>query len=224
MPAQLPLEFDVRPALGRAEFLVSPCNETAVKWIDAWQNWPNGLVVLSGPEGSGKTHLAHVFGALAHAKLTTFAQLSDALISEATNKPIAVVVEQADETGDEAKLFHLINAVRQTGGSLMVTGRTPPSRWPLKLPDLKSRLTAAPQAIIEPPDDGLMQGVMVKLFSDRQIRVTADVVSYALARMPRSFAALQKLVELTDTQALAEKRAITVPLMRDILQQTDWDS
>ena len=221
MSTQLPLEFEVRPALERDDFLISPCNETAVRWIDAWETWPNGLLVLSGPSGSGKSHLTQVFAALADAQVIPFADLDEDIIARATQAPRCLAVEAADGNGNEEYLFHLINATRQSSGKLLITGRTPPSRWSLALPDLKTRLSAAAQAVIEAPDDALIEGVMVKLFTDRQLRVAPDVVKYAMARMPRSFQAITQLVERSDIQALAQQRAVTVPLMRQILEQSD---
>jgi len=220
-PEQLPLQFDIRPALEREDFLVAACNAAAVEAIDRWDAWRSGVLVLSGPAGSGKSHLAHVFAAKSGASIHSYGALTDELVEQLAAGPSRVVVEGADMAGEETRLFHLFNAVRQSGGRLLITGRSPPRLWPVALPDLKSRLTAAPAVAIEAPDDAMMEAVVVKMFADRQVSVPPDTVSYALKRMPRSFAAARLLVEEADRLALAEKRAVTVPLIRAVLERDD---
>jgi chromosomal replication initiation ATPase DnaA len=85
------------------------------------------------------------------------------------------------------------------------------------LPDLASRLAAMPAVAIAPPDDALLAAVLVKLFADRQLAIGADVVDYLVGRMERSFAAASAMVERLDRAALAERRAVTVPLVRKML-------
>ncbi len=197
---QLALDLGHRPALGREDFLVAPCNEDAVAWVDRWPDWPGPALVIHGPAGCGKTHLAWVWRRR----------------SGATE---AAVVEDADRPVDDVALFHLYNRHAEEGGHLLLTARTPPARWPGRLPDLVSRLAAAPTVAIGPPDDTLIAQVVVKLFADRQLEVGAEVVSYLVTHMERSFAAARHLVAAADAAALAAKRPITVPLVRDVLAE-----
>ena len=106
----------------------------------------------------------------------------------------------------EETLFHLYNALAGTG-AMLLTARQPAARWPIALADLRSRLRAAPAAAIDRPDDALLAAVMVKLFADRQLRVGAEVITFLVARMERSFAAAAALVEALDRAALADRRA-----------------
>ncbi len=197
-PAQLALDLGHRPALGREDFLVAPCNEDAVAWIDRWPDWPGPALVIHGPAGCGKTHLAQVWRARAGAGEDS-------------------VIEDADRPGDDVALFHLFNRRAEDGGHLLLTARTPPARWRDRLPDLVSRLAAVPTVEIGPPDDILVTQVLVKLFADRQIEVGPEVVSYLVTHMERSFDAARELVAAADTAALAGKRAVTVPLVREVL-------
>jgi chromosomal replication initiation ATPase DnaA len=197
-PAQLALDLGHRPALGREDFLIAPCNEGAVAWIDRWPDWPGPALVIHGPAGCGKTHLAQVWRARAGTREDS-------------------VIEDADRPGDDVALFHLFNRRAEDGGHLLLTARTPPARWPDRLPDLVSRLAAVPTVEIGPPDDILVTQVLVKLFADRQIEVGAEVVSYLVTHMERSFDAARQLVAAADTAALAAKRAVTVPLVRQVL-------
>jgi chromosomal replication initiation ATPase DnaA len=214
---QLVFELGGRPALGTREFLVAPCNQVAVAMIDRWPDWPAPVVALAGPEGSGKTHLVHVWrersGAVRHEARDLAGRDPYLLLGDCN----AAAVEDVDQGGDEVTLFHLHNVVLERRGTLLVTGREPPSRWPIRLADLRSRLAAAPTVAVAAPDDRLLAGVLAKQFADRQVRVQPDVIEFLVLRMERSFAALQGLVDALDRAALASRRPITVPLAREVL-------
>jgi chromosomal replication initiation ATPase DnaA len=130
-------------------------------------------------------------------------------------------LDQAFDKNDrdelEVALLHLYNTVRESGATMMMTGRVPPSRWQLKLADLSSRLKTATVAEIRPPDDALLAAVLVKQFADRQLKVDGDVIAFVQHRIERSFVALRQLVDAVDKLAMAEKRRITVPLVRQVL-------
>ncbi len=217
---QLPLDLGHRPLLGGADFLVTDCNAEAAAWLDRWPAWPAPALCLFGPAGAGKTHLAHMFAERTGAVLLAARALSLGQVPDLAVQP-AVVVEDADRGVLEVALFHLYNACKEAGTRLLLTARLPPARWPLTLPDLRSRLNAAPAVPIRPPDDALMAALLLKLFADRQLKVGQDVLAYALPRLERSFAAIQHFVAQLDALALAERRPITVPLARRVLETHD---
>lgn len=222
--AQIPLDLGHRPALTETDFLVASCNAEAHAWLNRWPDWPGPASVVFGPAGSGKTHLAHVFATAANAVTVAAAALGVADPPRLLAAARAVVVEDCDRGGlDETALFHLINLAKESGAWLLLTGRDSPPRWPVALPDLRSRLLAMPSLAIGAPDDDVLAAVLVKLFTDRQIRIGGDVVTYLLGRMERSFAAARDLVERLDRAALAGHRAVTVPLARAILEAADQD-
>ena len=224
-PAQLPLDLPHRPALGREDFLVADANETAVAWIDLWPGWPQPALVLHGPAGSGKTHLAQVWRHTSGAAEADAARLlaadppellgagSDLLLDDADR----AVQEACDRDAVERRLLHLYNVVRERGGHLLLTARNAPARWDLRLPDLRSRLQAATCAELGAPDDQLIQAVLIKLFADRQLRVPPEVVRFLLVRMERSFAEAERIVDALDAASLAARKDITVPLARQVL-------
>jgi len=217
---QIPLDLGHRPALGRGDLLVTEGNKAAVAWIDNWPKWPSPVLALYGPAGCGKTHLVHVFAAQAHAELISPEDLAqnDALSLARQHKALAW--DNADASADETALFHLLNAVREEDGHLLICGRLSPARWPVQLPDLKSRLNGLAAVEITPPDDATLTAVLAKLFRDRQLPVDADVLEYAVTRMPRSFDAAVTLVATADRDALARGQKITIPLLRDVLART----
>jgi chromosomal replication initiation ATPase DnaA len=215
---QLAFELPGIQALTRADFFVAPSNAIALQTVDAWVDWPGRKLVLVGPEGSGKTHLAHVWAAASGAAILTAATLETVDIQALSGR--AVVVEDADRLPGalaEAQLFHLHNLVTGTG-ALMVTAQTPPRDWGLTLPDLISRMQAAPIARLEAPDDALLSAVLVKLFADRQVAVPANLIPYLVSRMPRSIGAARALVAALDARALAAGRPITRALAGQVVE------
>ncbi len=217
-PRQLVFDLPTRPSLGRAEFYVAPSNELALAQVERWPDWAGRRLAVAGPQGAGKTHLVHVWAARSAGGIVTAEQLED-LDLGAVAPDSAVAVEDADRglgpAGEEV-LFHLCNRLAAEG-SLLVTGREAPARWPLRLPDLRSRLAAAEVARLEPPDDALLAAVLAKLFADRQLPVGPGVIQYLLTRMDRSFAAAEAMVAALDRAALAGRRPVTVRLAAEVL-------
>jgi chromosomal replication initiation ATPase DnaA len=212
------MAFDLehRPALGRDDFIVTPSNEAAVALIDRWPDWPHPAAIIIGPEGSGKSHLAAVWCQDADATRVKARDL-DAAALAALGDGCPLAIEDADEGFAEQTLFHAINLAREQGVSLLLTAREGPASWPVTLADLASRLKAAPQARLAPPDELLLRAVLVKLFSDRQLHVDVTVVDYMCRRMERSLSRAAELVERLDREALAEGRAITRNLAARLL-------
>ncbi|MEQ9145334.1 MAG: DnaA/Hda family protein [Parvibaculaceae bacterium] len=218
MARQLVLELGHRPASGREDFLVAPPNETAVATIDAWPDWPDRIVSLSGPEGSGKTHLAEVWRASANAASVAPGDLVDTAIPDLVARRALILEDLGPlDPSKERALFHLVNLVRAEEAFLLITSRNPLARIQLRLPDLVSRLRAVPHVELGPPDDALLAGILVKLFADRQLRATPAVISYLASRIERSVAAAREAVAALDRASLSGKRPVTVPLAAEVL-------
>ena len=217
---QLPFDFDHRPSLSGDDFLVAPSNNEAVAWLDKWPDWRAPFLIIFGPPGCGKTHLAHVFMAKSGALQLTPAMISDAglpsLLSSSEN-----FVMDGDSAFDQESLFHIYNDLASRSGHMLITATVPPNDWDIELADLASRLKAAPAVGIGMPEDDLIQAVLVKLFSDRQVRVESGVIDYVMKRMERSLDAARQFVELADKAALVEKKGITLPLARQVLDGLD---
>lgn len=225
---QFALDLPHRPHYSRVDFLVAEANEAALAALDRHPASGGATLALVGPPGSGKTHLAHVWATATGARWITPDLLTAALPELAALPPTAVVVDAADvsvgNAAGDAALFHLLNLTRQQGGSLLLTGRAAPARWNAVLPDLRSRLAALPVAAVGAPDEALLAAVLVKLFGDRQVALGGEVIAYLLPRMDRSLAFARELVAAIDAEALAGKRAITVPLAAKVLAALQPDN
>lgn len=206
------LTFDLArdPSLDPEDFLVAPSNAAAHAIIERWPDWPERLLLLQGPKGAGKSHLGAIWAARSSASIV---RRPDRLDPRGCAPASCLFVEDCDRAGySEDALFHLINRVRETAGWLLISARTSPDAWGLRVKDLLSRLRLAPVAEIGRPDPGLIRAVIVKLFADRQIRIDEDVVSYAALHCEQSLDAVGRFVAAVDNEALASGRRITRPL------------
>lgn len=211
---QLSLGLALPTSWAREDFLEVPGNTAALQAVEAAAQ---PALVLYGPAGSGKTHLAQIWSARQAARLIGPAELTAAAVDQLAQQPLAL--DDADREADPVALFHLINAMRERGHALLLTGSAAPAHWSYTLPDLMSRLKAMPAERIAAPDDALLSAVLVKLFADRQLQVSEEVVKYLAARIERSCQAARLWVAALDAAALAENRAVTVALTRRLLEQ-----
>ncbi len=218
---QLPLDLPVRVARGREDFYLASSNREAVEWIDRWPSWPFHALSIYGPRACGKTHLARVWQTRTGAASIAVEELRRIRLPEGLSA--GIVVEHRGLDFDEVALLHLYNAVGQAGGFLLLTSLEPPARWEVSLPDLRSRLRATTAIGVGLPDDTLLAVVLTKMFADRQLSVTPDVISFLVARLERSFEAARRCVASLDKAALATSRAITVRLASAVLNDEFGD-
>ncbi|WP_279483244.1 hypothetical protein [Aureimonas sp. SK2] len=213
-PRQIPLDLPALSSLSRDDLVVGSANALAVEAIDAWPDWPHPVVVIAGPPGAGKTHLASAWSEAAEARRWT----PDDRAPPAGGVPFAVLVEDVDRVPyDEHGLFALLNAARLGGGTVLLTSRKTAGEIDIALPDFLSRLRAATAIALRAPDEDLLAGVVMKLAADRQIAIEPKVVAFALSRMERSFEAAVDFVRRVDRAALAGKERIGRGLAQRIL-------
>lgn len=223
---QIPLNFEISPDYKRSDFLVNKCNEKAVATIDKWPEWPFFAQVLYGPKGCGKSHLAHVFAdhvaSIYYKPIVVRIVKADSITvrrAEVLHKesPFLVVEDLTPKANNEA-LFHLFNLYQNEGGYILFTAERPPARMHFKLPDLQSRLNIIPAVAIGEPDDEMLSALIVKLFNDRQIMISQEILNYILQNIERSFSFAIKLVEEADFISLAKKRAMSVSIIKEAIE------
>jgi len=217
-PKQLALDLPIDPRFGREDFLVSPSNEAAYGLIERWPDWPDTILLLRGPRGSGKSHLASIWSTAAKAWTAAARDITDERVPHLVSNG-AVVIEDADRgPRDEMALFHLLNLARERKAFLVVTCEMPPDRWGLQTPDLLSRLRLAPSIMVQAPDDALLRAVLVKLFIDRQLVVDTSVVDYIALRIERSLRRAAEIVAALDWEALSRGRRISRSIAAAVLE------
>ena len=220
MANQLTLDLALPPpTYARQDFVVADGNRQALAWIDSWPDWPAPALSLSGPSGCGKTHLGRIWAARSNAIVMSGDDLDGMSVADLTRLAAtspAIVIEGA-ERAPERGLFHLYNLMRERGGFLLLISAEPPARRSIALPDLASRLRAAPAVAVEPPDDELLGSIILKQLADRQLHAGAGVVQYLVSHMERSADAARRVVAALDRRALMERREIDRRLAADVL-------
>jgi chromosomal replication initiation ATPase DnaA len=217
-PRQLAFALPHAESLTRDNFLEGPANAAGLALIDSWPDWPNRIMLLVGPEGSGKSHLAAIWAEQAGARSASAHTLTAAAVPGALATGALVLEDLRSSDFDERALFHLMNLAQEEAASVLITAREPPSVLHIELRDLRSRLRAVPVVSLLPPDDALFRALIVKFCTDRQLAVDESVVGYLTTRIERSFVAARQAVELLDTEALRLGRPVTRALAAELLR------
>ncbi len=212
---QLRLKLEHPASFSRDGFIVSSSNRDAAATVDGWSGEIGGALALIGPPGSGKTHLASAWAARTGAVVLQADGLADTPLDRVAGP---MLLDGADVVAHGEAFFHLLNKATRPGSALLLTGRTPPTAWPVQVQDLRSRLNALPVAQLLEPDDAILSGVLVKLFLERSIRPPQDLLAYLVRRIQRSVPAAQGVVAALDEAAAAEHRAVSRSLAREILK------
>ena len=217
-PRQLVLALDHSVSFAREDFLRGPSNVAALTLIERWPDWPDRIVAVIGPEGSGKSHLAAIWAEATGARILSakLLSLSDLPAAFATG---ALVLEDLEFAGlDERALFHFLNLARENGAFVLITSRSPLSTFPVAIRDLASRMRAVPSVTMSAPDDALLRALIVKLAADRQISVDEALVNYLANRIERSFVAARAAIDRLDEEALRQHRPVTRALAVELFR------
>lgn len=216
---QLTMPFAVHPSYHAHDFVRGEANAQALNWIERWPDWPYSIVLVHGARGSGKTHLAHVFAAQTGACMIPTARIGHVTADMLLTGNHVWVLDDVDQVQNEAALAQLINHARARGDYMLLTSGVDAPSMAFTLPDLRSRLAMLPSIALGAPDDALLMGVLAKNFADRQLRVDAGVLEFAVTRLERSYSALHHFAEIVDQRSLATGRAVTLVLVREVLSR-----
>lgn len=214
--AQLPFSLSLPPSYRREDFIIGDANKDAASWIETWPDWPRPYRALNlfGPEGAGKTHLGAIWAEISGAK--TYTRLIAGEKLPVTHGE-AILLEACDGgLYDEEALFHLLNAIAEAEGSLLMLSRIPVSQIDIQLADTRSRLRSLAAQDITAPDDQLFKAVLFKLCADRQCVVPETVIDYLVVRIERSYHVAFQIVAALDAEALTHKKPVTLGLARSV--------
>lgn len=218
-PRQLALDLAVSESFSRDDFLETPANTSVLHLLERWPDWSGAELILVGPEGSGKSHLAAIWARLSGARTVSGHALATAHVPTALATGALVVEDLAPGRFDERALFHLLNLAREEVAYLILTTQTQPAGWSFAVADVASRMRAIPVAPLAPADDVLMRAILVKLFADRQLQVDEALVQFIAARIERSPAAAKAAVAHLDNEALKRGRPVNRALASELLQE-----
>jgi chromosomal replication initiation ATPase DnaA len=214
MIRQLPLPFSLDTPGAAGPFLADASNAEALGFLQRPEAWPQGRLALYGPMASGKTHLLRVtalargWPVLLGPGLRGFPELPPGP---------GLALDDADCAAEEPALLHLLNWCAEQGRPMLLTARLPPARWPVRLPDLSSRLRGMTAVGIAPPSDDLLAALLRRHFLGRQLRVEAVMQDWLLLRLPRTAAAMAEAAARLDRAALANGGGVTRSLARSVL-------
>jgi chromosomal replication initiation ATPase DnaA len=218
IPRQLVLDLDHSVSFAREDFLSGPSNVAALTLIERWPDWPSRIVTLTGPEGSGKSHLAAIWADESGARVLSPKFLSSADVPGTLATGALVVEDLESEDLDEHALFHLINLAREEDAYVLLTSRYAVASLPVTIRDLASRLRALPAVMVTPPDDVLLRSLLIKLASDRQLALDESVINYLVNRIDRSFAAARNAIQTLDDEAMRRHRPVTRALAVELFR------
>lgn len=222
---QIPLKFRPNIDFKREDFMVARCNHEALSLIETWPDWPFFGAVIYGPEGCGKSHLAHVFADRVSALcqypipvlIINAREITPPRVERIHRDNPCLVVENLTPKINAEAMFHLFNLYQNQGGFILFTAKAAPARMHFRLPDLQSRLNMLPAVAIAEPDDEMLAALLLKLFNDRQILITPEILNFIVQNMQRSFSYACRLVEEIDAISLAYKRAVSIPIVKEAM-------
>jgi len=229
---QIPLGFKPHVYMGREDFMVAPCNKEAFQMVDSWPRWLSSGLVVYGPRGCGKSHLAHLFAdkvkmfssCPVRVSLVEACRINMRNFKRIAEENRSIVIENLSAEVNAEALFHLFNLYNVPDRYMLWTAEEAPVRMRFALKDLQSRLNMLPGVEIKKPDDLMLQALVVKLFNDRQIIISQDILEYIVNNSERSFRYIEELVDEIDNISLAFQSAVSYNVVKramEVLAQRD---
>ena len=187
-PARTQTALDLAPTapIGLEDVIEGDGNRAALNYLRSWTDWPSPVVLLVGPEGSGKSRLAAAWSHSSGGR----------------------IVDDADAV-EEIDLFAAINSALADGSPLVLTSAHPPEDWGTRTPDLHHRIANTPTFTLDEPGEDILRPVLQRLFAEHGREVGEDVIDYMLTRCPRAVRELRGVVADIEREAQSERADVT---------------
>ncbi len=213
---QLLLDFDIKTNFNDHDYYVSASNYFAFNLIDKWPKWEKRILNISGEKFSGKTHLANIFKSKTSALFLNENQINDEVFKKIKLHE-SIIIDGFTNTIDEKLTYSILNLIDQDSKYLLIISATPLSEINFDLPDLTSRSKNLLHAKIESPDDDLIFAIILKNFSDRQIKLEKKIIEFIINRIDRSYSKISDFIYKIDELSLKKKKPINLKTIREIL-------
>tara|TARA_B100001123_G_scaffold121782_1_gene141720 strand:- start:944 stop:1603 length:660 start_codon:yes stop_codon:yes gene_type:complete len=217
MNDQLILKFPTNKIYLKEDFYVSPSNQEAYNFVNSWPRWVKKIANIFGPHGSGKTHLASILKSKTTALSVQSTELNDKIFFKFKTKE-ALIIENLSEKVSENLLFSLWNVALQDNKYILITSNKPIGNYKFKLPDLKSRVNSCVNIGINLPSDDLVSVILMKNFSDRQIKVEKKHIDYIIKRIDRSYEKISQFILVLDKYSLKRGSPFGLKLIKEVLK------
>ena len=213
---QLLLDFDYKTNFNEHDFYLSKSNSNAFNLINRWPDWNKKILNISGEKFSGKSHLANIFKLKSKAFLIKGNEIDNSIF-KSIKLHESIIIDDFEECNEEEILYSIFNLIDQDSKYLLINSLKPINEIKYRLPDLSSRSKNCLYAVIENPDDELLFAIILKNFSDRQIKIEKKIINFIISRIDRSYRKIDEFIYKIDELSLKKKKPINLKTIKEIL-------
>ena len=213
---QLLLDFDYKTNFNEHDFYLSKSNFNAFNLINRWPDWDKKILNISGEKFSGKSHLANIFKLKSKAFLIKGNEIDNSIF-KSIKLHESIIIDDFEECNEEEILYSIFNLIDQDSKYLLINSLKPINEIKYRLPDLTSRSKNCLYAVIENPDDELLFAIILKNFSDRQIKIEKKIINFIISRIDRSYRKIDEFIYKIDEISLKKKKPINLKTIKEIL-------
>ncbi len=213
---QLLLEFNYKTNFNEHDFYLSKSNSNAFNLINRWPDWDKKIINISGEKFSGKSHLASIFKIKSKAFMLNGNNINNSIF-KSLKLYENIIIDDFDACKEEEILYSIFNLVDQDNKYMLINSLKPINEIKFNLPDLVSRSKNCIYVEIENPDDELLFAIILKNFSDRQIKIEKKIVNFIISRIDRSYRKIDEFIYKIDELSLKKKKPINIKTIKEIL-------
>ena len=217
--SQLVFKFPFKTEYFKQDFFVSRNNFSAYKLIESWPNWPGKWLNVFGAPGSGKTHLSKILEKkIGKTKLIEAVNIKNSII-EHLNEIDCLIIDNYQNNIDEKLLYSILNQSKQLDNYIVLISTPSINELNFNLNDLQSRINSFIYIGIDLPTDDLLQVIISKSFSDKQIKVNPKLSEFIVKNVERSYEKMFKFLKDIDDLSLSTGKSININLIKKVLNQ-----